>query len=45
MPTFIFNQSLQQGVVPDTPKISKVTPIGKGGELTDPTSFQRLHKY
>ena len=27
--TFIFNQSLQQGVVPDILKISKVTPIAQ----------------
>ena len=37
--TFISNQSLQQGVVPDILKISKVTPTDKGGEVTDPTSF------
>ena len=37
--TYIFNQSLQQGVVPDILKISKVTPIDKGGEVADPTNF------
>jgi len=33
--TSIFNQSLQQGVIPDILRISKVTPINKGGEITD----------
>ena len=37
--TYIFNQSLQQGVVPDILKISKVKPIDKGGEVTDPTNL------
>lgn len=38
--TFIFNQSLQQGVVPDILKISRVTPTDKGGEATDPTNYR-----
>ena len=37
--TYIFNQSLQQGVVPHILKISKVKPIDKGGEVTDPTNL------
>ena len=37
--TFIFNQSLQQGVIPDILKVSKVTQIDKGGEVTGVTSF------
>ena len=40
--TYIFNQSLQQGVVPDILKISKVTPIDKGGEVADPTNFRPI---
>lgn len=40
--TFIFNQSLQQGVVPDILKISRVTPIDKGGEVTDPTNYRPI---
>ena len=36
--TSIFNQSLQQGVVPDILKISKVAPIDKGGDNTDPAN-------
>ena len=38
--TYILNQSLQQGVVPDILKISKVTPIDKGGEVRNPTNFR-----
>ena len=40
--TYILNQSLQQGVVPDILKISKVTPIDKGGEVADPTNFRPI---
>ena len=40
--TSIFNQSLQQGVVPDILKISKVTPIDKGGEITDPSNYRPI---
>ena len=49
--TSIFNQSLQQGVVPNILKISKATPIDKGGEITDLANYrpyqlyQLLHKY
>ena len=39
---YIFNQSLQQGVVPDILKISKVTPIDKEGEVADPTNFRPI---
>jgi len=34
-----FNQSLQQGVVADILTISKVTPIDKGGEMTDAANY------
>ena len=40
--TFIFNQSLQQGVVPDILEISKITPIDKGGEITDPANYRPI---
>ena len=40
--TFIFNQSVQQGIVPDILKISKVMPIDKGGEATDPTNYRPI---
>ena len=37
--TTIYNNSIAQGTVPDILKISKVTPIDKGGDTTDPTNF------
>ena len=40
--TFIFNQSLQKGIVPDILKISKITPIDKGGEITDPANYRPI---
>ena len=40
--TCIFNLSLLQGVVPDILKISKVTPIDKGGEMLDPTNYRPI---
>ena len=33
--TYIYNQSIANGVVPDVFKISRVTPIYKSGEVTD----------
>lgn len=35
-------QVLQQGVVPDILKISRVKPIDKGGEATDPTNYRPI---
>ena len=40
--TFIFNQSLQQGIVPDSLKISKITPLDKGGDITDPANYRPI---
>ena len=40
--TFIFNKSLQQGIVPDILAISKVTPIDKEREMTDPNKFRPI---
>ncbi|CAB4025809.1 Hypothetical predicted protein [Paramuricea clavata] len=40
--TTIFNQCLLQGIVPDILKISKVTPVDKGGEITDPANFRPI---
>ena len=40
--TIIFNQSLLQGIVPDILKISKVTPVDKGGETTDPANYRPI---
>ena len=38
----IFNQSLIQGIVPDILKISKVTPVYKGGETVDPNNYRPI---
>ena len=35
----VFNHSLLQGVFPEIFEISKVTPIDKGGEDTDPSIY------
>ena len=40
--TKLFNLSLSQGIMPDLLKISKITPVDKGGELTDPTNFRPI---
>jgi len=39
MDTFIFNESLCQAIVPDSLKVSKVTPVDKGGSQSDPSNF------
>ena len=38
----IFNQSLLQGVVPGILKMSKVTPVDKGGDTTDPANYRPI---
>lgn len=38
----IFNPSLLQGVVPDIWKISKVTPVDKGGDTTDQAYYRPI---
>ena len=40
--TIVFNYSLLQGVFPDIFKISKVTPVDKGGEDTDPSNYRPI---
>ena len=40
--TTTFNDSLLQDVIPDALKISKVTPVDKGGEITDPFNFRPI---
>ena len=40
--TIVFNQSLLQGIFPDILKTSKVTPVDKGGEETDPTNYRPI---
>ena len=36
--SFIYNQSIRMGVVPDLFKISRITPIYKSGDITDPNN-------
>ena len=38
--TVVYNLSIEQGIMPDILKISKVTPVDKGGDITDPTNFR-----
>ena len=38
----VFNQSLTQGIVPDILKISKVTPVNKGGNDIEPTNYRPI---
>ena len=40
--TKVYNLSIEQGIVPDILKISKVTPVDKGGDITDPTNFSPI---
>ena len=40
--TRLFNLSLSQGIMPNLLKISKITPVDKGGETTDPTNFHPI---
>ena len=38
----VFNSSFTQGIMPDTLKISKVTPVDKGGEHFGPTNYRTI---
>ena len=38
--TYIYNQSIANGIVPDVFKISRVTPIYKSGEVTDTGNYR-----
>ena len=40
--TKVYNHSLEQGVVPDLLKMSKVTPIDKGGDTRDAINFRPI---
>ena len=37
--SMVFNQSLLHGIFPENFKVSKVTPIDKGGEEMDPFNY------
>ena len=38
----VFNQSLTQRIVPDILKISKVTPVEKGGDVFEHTIYRPI---
>ncbi len=40
--TSVFNLSLEQGNMPDILKISRITPVDKGGETTDPSNYRPI---
>lgn len=40
--SMVFNQSLIQGIFPENIKVSKVTPIDKGGEEMDPFNYRPM---
>ena len=40
--TIVFNNSLQLGIFPDVFKISKVTPVDKGGNDFDPSNYRPI---
>ena len=40
--TSVFNLSIQQGIVPNVLKISRITPVDKGEELTDLSNFRSI---
>jgi hypothetical protein len=41
--TSAFNFSLEQGIMPDILKISRITPVYKGGESTDPSNYRPIY--
>ena len=40
--TTVFNNSLQLGIFPDIFKISRVTPVDKGGNDLDPSNYRPI---
>ena len=40
--TKVFNYSLVQGIMPDVLKVSRVTPIDKGGDAADPSNYRPI---
>ena len=40
--SYIYNQSIVQGIVPNILKVSRVTPIFKSGDATDPVNYRLI---
>ena len=40
--TYIYNESIRTGVIPDILKISRITPIFKNGISTDPYNYRPI---
>ena len=40
--TSVFNFSLEQGIMPDILKISRITPVDKSGESIDPSNYRPI---
>ena len=37
--TYIYNQSIETGIVSDILKVSQISPVYKGGDATDPSNY------
>ena len=40
--TYISNQSIETGIVPDILKVSQISPVCKGGDATDPSNYRPI---
>ena len=40
--SYIYNQSIETGVVPDILKVSQVSPVYKGGDATDSSNYRPI---
>ena len=40
--TYIYNQSIETGIVPDILEVSQVSPVYKGGDATDPSNYRPI---
>ena len=40
--TYIYNQSVETGIVPYILKVSQISPVYKGGDATDPSNYRPI---